>query len=139
MAQELTPKEKLAKLDAEYFNEKAKLQKTVLDELVRDLEKAEAEVARIREEIKEITGSAPVGTKATRRPRLGPLEEGSDEWNKIAGQIKLVLKNYKDGLNAKKIAYKMGITDPKAAKRIVPVIQAVCQRQGKGVATRYLI
>jgi len=114
------------------------LKKQALAELHQQLKPAEAEVDRIRKEIAELEGEVVVSPSG-KRTRMPALEEGSDEWNKIAGQIKTVLKNYPEGLNGRSIAYKIGKTDPKDIRRIITVVQATCRREGEGVQTRFFL
>ena len=99
------------------------------------LKVAKSNVTRIESQIAELSGSPIEGKVKTQRQR--PLEEGSEEWNKVAGQVKIVLKNYKAGLNGKAIAKKLGLTGQNEIKRIQPVIHATTRREGKGIATRF--
>jgi len=109
----------------------------VLSELNQQLKTAEAEVSRIKSEIATVTSKDDDRNNDKPQKRQPRIEEGSDEWNKVANQIAIVLKNYSQGLNGKEIAYKMGKTEAKDIKRIQPVIQATCRREGHGVATRF--
>ena len=129
--------DQLNALKEEYAVKQAQILDSVLSELKDELKAAKAEVTRIEDEIADLTGK-PVEEKLRGR-RLKPLEQGSDEWNKIEGQIKIVLKNYKDGLNGKAIATKLGLTAPNEIRRIQPVIQATTRREGKGVSTKFLL
>ena len=129
--------DQLHALKEEYAVKQAEILDGALSELKEDLKKAKAQVVRIEEEIAELTGK-PVEEKIRGR-RLKPLEQGSEEWNKIEGQIKIVLKNYKDGLNGKAIATKLGLTAPNEIKRIQPVIHATTRREGKGVSTKFIL
>ena len=129
--------DQLNALKEEYAVKQAQILDSVLSELKDELKAAKAEVTRIEDEIADLTGK-PVEEKLRGR-RLKPLEQGSDEWNKIEGQIKIVLKNYKDGLNGKAIATKLGLTTPNEIRRIQPVIQATTRREGKGVSTKFLL
>ena len=117
------------------------LKKQAVEELQEKLEVAEAEVQRIRNELAAL-GCKPVGIQwetFKRGMRLPKLVEGSEEWNKIAAQVKTVLKNYPEGLNGKTIAYKMGKTDLKDIRRIITVVQATCGREGAGVQTKFFL
>jgi len=111
-----------------------------LEELKGQLKAAEAEVSRIKGEIAFLCGHSEVkATEVKRSKRLPSLVEGSEEWDKVAKQIAIVLKNYKDGLNGKAIATKLGLTEKNEIKRVQPVIQAICRREGAGIATRFFL
>jgi predicted nuclease with TOPRIM domain len=115
------------------------LKQQALAELQKQLDAAQAEVERIQGEISELTGGTAGAATAAKRTRLPALEEGSQEWEKIASQIRTVLKNYPEGLNGKTIAYKMGKTELKEVRRIITVVQATCRREGEGVQTRFFL
>ena len=127
--------EQLHALKLEFAAKQSEILNSALAELNEQLKEAKSNVTRIESEIAELSGS-PVEGKV-KGQRLSLLEEGSEEWNKVAGQIKIVLKNYKDGLNGRAIAKKLGLTDPKAIRRIQPVIHATTRREGQGAATRF--
>ena len=95
-------------------------------------------MAGIEAEIAQLNGN-PVENTRVQGKRLKPIAEGSEEWNKVSGQIKIVLKNYKDGLNGKAIAKKLGLMVPNEIKRIQPVILATTHREGQGVSTRFFL
>ena len=132
--------DELKALKAEYAAREAALRNNAVAELKQHLNAAEAEVARIKRELAELTGDAVEPVKAQGvGQRLKPLVENSEEWNKVAKQISIVLKNYPKGLNGKDLAYKMGLTAPNEVKRVKPVIEATAVREGAGVLTRYFV
>jgi len=137
MSKTQTAVEQLHALKEEYAAKQAEILGGVISELKEELKAAKAEVARIEAEIADLTGK-PTDEKSHGR-RLKPLEQGSEEWSKVENQIKIILKNYKDGLNGKAIATKLGLTAPNEIKRIQPVIHATTRREGKGVSTRFLL
>jgi uncharacterized protein involved in exopolysaccharide biosynthesis len=115
------------------------LKRQAIAELKQALKTAEAEVERLKKDLAEIEGpgAASAQAMAKRITRLPKLEEGSEEWNKIAEQIRIVLRRYPDGLNGKTIANKLGKTEPNEIKRVQTVVQATCRREGEGVLTRF--
>jgi len=117
------------------------LRKQAVAELNQALKAAEIEVERIRKDLADLGAATPaapgIEIPAQRSKRLPKLEEGSDEWKKIAGQVAMVLKRYPDGLNGKEIAKKLGKTEPNEIKRIIAVVQGTCRREGEGVLTRF--
>ena len=128
--------EQLHALKSEFAARQSAIVSEALAELHEELKAAKANVSRIESEIEGLSGGqVPDKSKGK---RLSPLEEGSEEWNKVAGQIKIVLKNYKDGLNGRAIAKKLGLTAPNEIKRIQPVIHGTTRREGQGVRTRFL-
>ena len=129
--------EQLHALKEEYAVKQAEILESALSELKENLKTAKTEVTRIEEEI-----AAQTGTSVSEKPhgrRLKPLEQGSDEWNKVAGQIQIVLKNYKEGLNGRAIAKKLGLTAPNEIRHIQPVIHATTRREGKGISTKFIL
>lgn len=127
--------DQLNALKLEFAVRQASIVNEALTDLDNQLKAAKANVSRIESEIASLTGDK-IQVKGK---RLGPIEEGCDEWNKVAGQIKIVLKNYKDGLNGKAIAKKLGLTSPKEIRRVQPVIQGTTRREGQGIATRFFL
>jgi len=116
------------------------LTKQALFELNQQLKVAEAEVARIKSEIAEVTGDTTLVLDAAQPgKRQKAIEKGSLEWNDVAAQIANVLQRHREGLNGKELANKLGKTEPKEIKRIQPVIQATCLREGRGVSTRFYL
>jgi len=116
------------------------LRKQAINELQHQLKAAELEVMRIKNDLMELGGKpASLAELVQRRTRLPKLVEGSEEWNKIAEQIKIVLKRYPDGLNGKDIANKLGKTEPKEIKRVIAVVQGTCRREGEAAATRFFV
>ena len=133
-----TALEQLNALKADFEAKAAQIKDNALSELREQLKEAKATVASIEAEIAELDGN-PVEISKEGGKRLKPIEEGGEEWNKVAGQIKIVLKNYKDGLNGKAIAKKLGLTVPKEIKRVQPVILGTARREGQGVSTRFFL
>ena len=137
MSEKKSALEQLTALKLEFEARQSEILDGVLTELKEQLKLAKTNVSRIETEIAELSGK-PVEAKSI-RSRFKLLEEGSDEWNKIEGQIKIVLKNYKDGLNGKAIAKKLGLTTPNEIRRIQPVIHSTTRREGAGVSTRFFL
>ena len=138
MSKHLSALNELAMLKAEFESRSEQIKAKALAELREQLTAAKAEVVRIEREITHLEGNA--GTEpAPKIKRLKPIENSSEEWNKVAKQIAIVLKNYKDGLNGKAIAKKLGLTAPNEIKRVQPVIVATTRREGEGVGTRYFL
>ena len=135
-----TALEQLNALKADFEAKSAQIKEGALSELKEQLRAAKATVAGLEAEIAQLDGS-PVESLSPkeRGTRLKPIAEGGEEWNKVAGQIKIILKNYKEGLNGKAIATKLGLTVPKEIKRIQPVIQETTRREGQGVSTRFFL
>jgi len=135
--------DELNALKAEYAKRESAIKDKALAELHHQLKAAEAEVNRIKDEISQLSGHAAKAHHAVeskpKGKRLKPIEEGSEEWNKVAKQIGIVLKNYPQGLNGKELAYKLGLTTPSEIRRVKPVIEAAAVREGAGVATRYFV
>ena len=137
MSDQKSALDKLNALKSEFAAKETAIINEAVAELTQQLKEAKANVARIESEIEKLSGGQV--EEAPKGKRIKPLEEGSEEWNKIANQIKIVLKNYKDGLNGKAIAKKLGLTAPNAIKRVQPVIQATTRREGQGVKTRFIL
>ena len=146
MSNSLSTFEQLAALKAEYNTRIEALKQNATAELKAKLKTAESEVARIKNELAQLTGDAVAGgndangagSKAPGK-RLKPLVENSGEWNAVAQQITDVLKNHREGLNGKELSARLGFTTQNEIKRIKPVIAASTVREGVGILTRYFI
>ncbi|MEI8340289.1 MAG: hypothetical protein WCH43_01995 [Verrucomicrobiota bacterium] len=119
------------------------LRKQAIAELTQALKTAKAEIVRIEKDLSDLgalsSPASKVEAPTTRSKRLPKLEQGTDEWNRIADQIKIVLKRYPEGLNGKDIAKKLGKTEPNEIKRVITVVQGTCRREGEGVQTRFFV
>lgn len=129
--------------------------KAALQEKLKALEninisRLEQEKAQHQEKIRQIDEQIQNALKAAgiepepsegrlRAKKLPKLAPNSEEWNKVAAQIRTVVKNYPDGLNGRQIAYKLGLTQPNAIMRVQPVIKATLQKTGQKAATKYFL
>jgi len=142
MSKHLSAIEELLALKAEFESRTQQIKSGALTELNARLKAAKAEVDRIEGEIAELTVDGFEAKAAETTPtakRLKPMVEGSEEWNKVAKQIAIVLQNNRGGLNGKELASKLGLTIPRDIKRILPVIAATTIREGAGIATKYYL
>lgn len=120
----------IAKLEQEKAQYQQKIQQ--IDEQIRQALKAAG--IELGEDSSEASANGRL--RAKKLPKLVP---GSEEWNKVAGQLQIVMKNYPEGLNGRQIAYKMGLTKPNAVMRIQPVIKATLQKSGQKASTKYFL
>jgi len=148
MSKPLSAIDELAALRAEFESRTKQIRATALGELNDRIKTARAEVIRIEGEIAQLTGTPVVQPKgahsngnepASKGKRLKPIEPNSEEWNKVAGRIAIVLHGHPLGLNGKELAAKLELQIPREIKRVQPVIAATTWREGAGAATRYML